>query len=129
MLHHVELYVSDLAVSRRFWTNLLERIGYRQTASWDDGFTLARDGAAYLTFVQVSERFESRAYHRCGVGLNHLAFKVDGRAEVEALKDYCVREGITTLYDDRYPFANGGEDYFALFIEDPDRLKVEFVAV
>jgi hypothetical protein len=24
--------------------------------------------------------------------------------------------------------ANGGNDYYALYIEDPDRIKVEFVA-
>lgn len=28
----------------------------------------------------------------------------------------------------RIPFANGGTDYYALFVEDPDRIKVEFVA-
>ena len=32
------------------------------------------------------------------------------------------------LYDDPYPFATGGNDYYALFLEDPDRIKVEFVA-
>jgi hypothetical protein len=32
------------------------------------------------------------------------------------------------LYDDRYPFANGSDDYYALFLEDPDRIKIEFVA-
>ena len=128
MLHHVELYVSDLAASRRFWTGLLGHLGYRETASFDGGFTLAGDAETYLTFVQVADRHAGRSHHRCGVGLNHLAFRVADRAAVEALKEYCAREGVTTLYDDRYPFANGGDDYFALFVEDPDRMKVEFVA-
>jgi hypothetical protein len=42
------------------------------------------------------------------------------KAEVES-------RGMTVLYPERYPFA-GGEDDYALFFEDPDRIKVELVA-
>jgi catechol 2,3-dioxygenase-like lactoylglutathione lyase family enzyme len=128
MLHHVEIYVSDLAASHSFWSALLARIGYRESGHWADGFTLANGDGPYLTFVQVAGNHASRPYHRCGVGLNHLAFRVDGRDAVDSLRQYCGENGITCLYEDRYPFANGGSDYYALFIEDPDRIKVEFVA-
>lgn len=129
MLHHVEIYVSDLTASRAFWSSLLGRIGYTVTGQWGDGFTLSREGGdPYLTFVQVAPNHASRPYHRRGVGLNHLAFQVVDRKTVDALRQYCLKSGISLLYDDRYPFANGGEDYFALFLEDPDRIKVEFVA-
>lgn len=129
MLHHVEIYVSDLSASRIFWSGLLSNIGYRESGSWDDGFTLKNGKDAYLTFVQVSEKHASHPYHRCGVGLNHLAFAVDSREVVDALRQHCVNIGATMLYDERYPFANGGEEYYALFIEDPDRIKIEFVAI
>ena len=33
---------------------------------------------------------------------------------------------ITVLYKHRHPFA-GGDDYYAVFFEDPDRMKVEVV--
>jgi len=62
------------------------------------------------------------------IGLNHLAFRVKGRSLVDSLRQYCLDNNITCLYDERYPFANGGNDYYALYIEDPDRIKVEFVA-
>ena len=62
------------------------------------------------------------------MGLNHLAFKVKGRDAVDNLRRYCLAKGITSLYDEKYPFANGDTDYYALFVEDPDRIKVEFVA-
>jgi len=129
MLHHVEIYVSDLSATKAFWRNLLKHIGYKQTGSWGDGFTLSKGDDAYLTFVQVTEKHASRPYHRCGVGLNHLAFKVEGRDAVDDLRAYCKKKKISMLYDDRYPFATGGTDYYALFVEDPDRIKVEFVAV
>ena len=129
MLHHVEIYVSDLSVSRGFWARLLAHIGYRESDAWDDGFTLTNGQDAYLTFVQVSDKHAARGYHRCAVGLNHLAFKVKGREQVDALRQYCRDNDVTCLYEDRYPFANGGTTYYALFVEDPDRIKVEFVAV
>lgn len=128
MLHHIEIYVSDLAASRAFWSELLGEIGYRESDFWNDGFTLTNGKDAYLTFVQVAEKYASHSYHRCGVGLNHLAFTVDSRDEVDALRQHCIDTGTTLLYDDRYPFANGGKEYYALFIEDRDRIKIEFVA-
>ena len=84
---------------------------------------------AYLTFVQVTEKHAERNYHRSGVGLNHLAFKVKERDAVDELRMYCKKKKVSMLYDDRYPFATGGKDYYALFLEDPDRIKIEFVAV
>jgi len=128
MLHHIELYVSSLQVSQCFWTPLLAKIGYVQTAQWDEGFTLENKHDAYLTFVQVRDKYEDNSYHRCAVGLNHLAFQVEDKEAVEELRLYCVDQKINCLYDDAYPFANGGEHYYALYIEDPDRIKVEFVA-
>lgn len=128
MLHHVELYVSNLQVSRQFWTLLLAPIGYAETGCWDTGFTLGKADEAYLTFVQVEQKYAHMAYHRCGVGLNHLAFRVKDRAMVGQLRELCQSQAIVCLYDDKYPFANGGDDYYALFVEDPDRIKVEFVA-
>ena len=128
MLHHIEIYVSNVRTSHTFWTALLGQIGYEESSHWDDGFTLARGDDAYLTFVQVAEKHALRRFHRSGVGLNHLAFRVKDGEAVDRLRNYCRENGVPCLYDDRYPFANGGNDYYALFIEDPDRIKVEFVA-
>jgi catechol 2,3-dioxygenase-like lactoylglutathione lyase family enzyme len=61
------------------------------------------------------------------VGLNHLAFRVESRAAVDALRAWCRKKKIPMLSDERYPFATGGTDCYALFVEDPDRIKVEFV--
>jgi hypothetical protein len=53
---------------------------------------------------------------------------VEGRAASDALRAWCRKKKIPMLYDERYPFATGGTDDYALFVEDPDRIKVEFVA-
>lgn len=37
MLHHVELYVSDLRRSAAFWSWLLEQSGYGPFQEWENG--------------------------------------------------------------------------------------------
>jgi len=126
LLHHVEIYVSDLEQSREFWTWLLEEVDYQIYQDWDEGFSL-KLGDTYIVFVQTEEKYNETIYHRCQSGLNHLAFHGGTRNDVDILTTKLRERGITILYEDRHPFA-GGLDYYAVYFEDPDRIKVEFVA-
>jgi catechol 2,3-dioxygenase-like lactoylglutathione lyase family enzyme len=124
--HHVEVNVSDLAATEAFWGWLLPQIGYHPFQSWEEGRSW-RCGAAYIVFVQTPEKHRGAEYHRSRTGLNHLAFRADSRETVDRLRDELRARGATLLYDDRYPYA-GGRRHYALFVEDPDRIKVEIVA-
>ncbi|MBE4908945.1 VOC family protein [Bacillus luteolus] len=126
IIHHIELYVSNLENSKRFWTWLLSELGYEPFQKWDKGFSW-KLGDTYLVFVQVEERYNDVTYHRCRVGLNHLAFHLDSKEEVNEITEKLMSKNIPLLYKDRHPFA-GGPDYYAVFFEDPDRIKVELVA-
>ncbi len=125
-LHHVELYVSDLAVTRTFWSWLLEKLGYTLFQEWEEGFSYMLD-STYLVFVQTEEKHLSVPYHRCRTGLNHLAFHVFDSDEVDDFTALLREKNVTILYEDRHPYA-GGAGYYAVFFEDPDRIKVELVA-
>lgn len=122
-LHHVELYVADLQRSLEFWRWLLAELGYERYQAWDKGesWKLAE---TYIVFVQVAEPFHEPAYDRRGVGLNHLAFHVRGRADVDRLRRLVSERAARLLYDDRYP----ADDYYAIYFEDPDGIKIEVVA-
>lgn len=126
MLHHVELYVSDLKKSTEFWGWLLEELGYELFQEWESGRSW-KYGETYLVFVQTEEVYLDIPYHRKRTGLNHLAFHADSREQVDELTEQLKAKGVPVLYEDRHPFA-GGEDYYAVFMEDPDRIKVEIVA-
>lgn len=128
-LHHVELYVSDLAKSSVFYGWLLGELGYAVYQQWDAGVSY-RKGETYLVLVQVEAKYVGEGkpeYHRCRVGLNHLAFHGESRAQVDALTAQLRGRGATVLYEDRHPYA-GGAGYYAVFFEDPDRIKLEVVA-
>ncbi|MBD3402897.1 hypothetical protein GF420_08370 [candidate division GN15 bacterium] len=125
-LHHLEIYVSDLDRSQEFWRWLLKLLGYTLYQQWEHGFSYRLEDT-YLVFVQASSEHEAAGYDRRRVGLNHLAFYVESRQAVDDITDLLRKRGATILYEDRHPFA-GGPDHYAVYFEDPDRIKVELVA-
>lgn len=126
LIHHIEMYVSNLKQSVDFWGWLLEELGYSSFQKWEKGQSW-RIGETYLVFVQAEDRFLDIPYHRCRVGLNHLAFHASSRAQVDEITRKLKEKGVNILYLDKHPFA-GGEHHYAVYFEDPDRMKVELVA-
>lgn len=126
MIHHIEIYVSDLNRTMAFWTPFMEKLGY-EADRWSGGINYRKGKDSYLCFLPTSPEHVGAGYHRQRVGLNHLAFRGRSREHVDELAAWVKEAGHTVLYEDRYPFATGG-DYYALFCEDPDRIKVEVVA-
>lgn len=126
LIHHIEIYVSDLKRSIDFWGWFLDKLGYRTFQEWESGQSW-KLGETYIVFVQAEERFLDVPYHRSRVGLNHIAFHADSRQQVDEITNILQEKGVHILYTDKHPFA-GGNDYYAVFFEDPDRIKVELVA-
>ncbi|WP_312473298.1 VOC family protein [Neobacillus sp.] len=126
MLHHLEIYVSNLKKSIEFWDWFLSELGYEPFQKWDSGISW-KYGETYLVFVQTEERFMDIPYHRRRVGLNHLAFHAESKEQVNQITAQLKENGINILYQDKHPFA-GGDSHYAVYFEDPDRIKVELVA-
>ena len=126
LIHHIELYVSDLKKTINFWGWLLEELGYTSFQKWESGQSWKLDNT-YIVFVQTEDRFLDEPYHRSRVGLNHLAFHARSRQHVDEMTDRLKEKRITILYPEIHPFA-GGDNHYAVYFEDPDRIKVELVA-
>ena len=126
MLHHVEIYVSDLERSVAFWTPFMAKLRY-EADRWSGGMNYVKEGQAYFCFLQAPPEHLDAGYHRKRVGLNHLAFKAESRAHVDEFAAWVAANGHTTVYESKYPYA-GGPSYYAMYCEDPDRIKVEVVA-
>ena len=126
MLHHVEINVTDLQRTIKFWNWFLKEIGYEVHQKWDMGISWKYQ-STYLVFVQADKKYIEAGYHRSRVGLNHLAFHAVSREQVDWFTDKLKEKNIPILYQDRHPFA-GGNGHYAVFFEDPDRIKVELVA-
>ncbi|GAA0342577.1 VOC family protein [Oceanobacillus sp. FSL W7-1293] len=126
LIHHIEIYVSNLNKTIHFWDWFLSELRYTPFQKWEGGQSW-KLGETYLVFVQAEERFLDIPYHRCRVGLNHLAFHADSRKFVDDMTKKLQQRGATILYADQHPFA-GGENHYAVYFEDPDRVKVELIA-
>lgn len=126
LIHHLELYVSNLQRSSEFWGWLLAEMGYEKYQQWQDGVSWKLENA-YIVLVQTQVRHLDVPYHRSRVGLNHLAFHAQSKSHVDNLTAQLRTRGATILYEDRHPYA-GGDDVYAVYFEDPDRIKVELVA-
>lgn len=126
MLHHIEINVSNLQKTIDFWGWFLKELGYSQYQKWDKGISWKFEDT-YLVFVQTEDRYMDIPYQRSRAGLNHLAFQVKSKEQVDEMTQKLKEKGMTVLYPDKHPFA-GGPHHYALFTEDPDRIKVELVA-
>ncbi|MFT3820390.1 MAG: VOC family protein [Rubrivivax sp.] len=127
MLHHIELYVGDLERSCAFWTPFMAMLGY-EAERWHGGMNYVRGPEdTYLCLLPAAPEHLSAGFHRKRIGLNHLAFRGQSRSQIDRIARWVTENGHTLLYRDRHPYA-GGPGYYAVFCEDPDRIKLEVVA-
>ncbi len=121
MLHHVEIYVSDLSKTRKFYDFLLPKLGYKLYQEWQQGFSY-KCNAEYIVFVQVRDKYKDVSYNRCHVGLNHLAFKCSSKVLIDEIVDDLKKQNIKMLYNNNH---YNEENNYTIFFEDPDRIKLE----
>ena len=124
-LHHVELWVPDLARAAAQWGWLLGELGYAVFQDWPQGRSW-KLGSTYIV-VEQSSGMTGAAHDRTRPGLNHLAFHAGDRTRVDALSAQAAGHGWTPMFAERYPHA-GGPDHYAAYLASTDGFEVELVA-
>jgi catechol 2,3-dioxygenase-like lactoylglutathione lyase family enzyme len=122
-LEHLDITVSDLERSGEFWAAFLKDLGYREFAKSPTGWSWTNDETTVF-LLQAEPAYLDPPYHRKRVGLNHLAFGVSDPRKVDAFATRLKERNIPLLYDG----ARTGRTTYAVFFEDPDRIKIEVVA-
>jgi catechol 2,3-dioxygenase-like lactoylglutathione lyase family enzyme len=125
-LHHVEVWVPDLARAITTWGWLLPALGYTMFQDWPAGRSW-RLGHTYIV-IEQSPDMHPGEHDRRRPGLNHLAFHVEDRSQVDALVAQAPRHGWRLLFADRHPYA-GGPQHYAAYLETTDGFEVELVAI
>ena len=124
-LHHVELWVPNLARAVAEWGWLLGELGYEVFQDWPQGRSW-RLRMTYLV-VEQSAAMTATVHDRRRPGLNHLAFYAGDSDRVDVLHAQAAGHGWTPLFTDRYPHAGGPERY-AAYLASTDGFEVELVA-
>ena len=127
-VHHIDLVVSSIERSLRFYRDLLGPLGYNRIGEVEGerGETiwyLAGPGSA----VGLRQAQSLGGIDRYRTGLHHLAFEARSRAVVDERHEWLVSSGgMIESPPGEYSYIPG---YYAVFFYDPDGIKLEVVHV
>lgn len=121
MIDHIGLAVSDLVRSRAFYEAALAPLGWRVVAEIERNSA----GGQVVMFGRDEPVFVIADNERPGEG-NHVAFRADTRAQVDAFHAAALAAG---AQDNGGPGLREryGPDYYAAFVLDPDGFNIEAV--
>jgi len=129
-VHHVDLVVSSIERSLPFYTELLGPLGYHRVGEVEGerGETIWYiSGPGTSIGLREAQSETEEPYDRYRVGLHHLAFEAESRAQVDDRADWVRAQGLEVETEPQeYTYLPG---YYAVFFYDPDGLKLEIVHV
>lgn len=123
-IHHIDITVADLSVSRSFYEQVLPLMGFRRIRDVAEGPLWAGDRLE--VGLQQARRGDANSHDRYSPGLHHLAFSAPDRAAVDHVYRSLVSIGVTIL-DAPAPYEDYCPGYYAVFFSDPDGIKLEYV--
>ncbi len=129
MLSHVELNVTDLDLSARFYELTLKPLGFLRADSEPGSYVRISNGRdTVIVLCQTEHQHLSGAatYHRKHVGLSHFALAVESRYLVDQMEAHLASIGVPLLGQGKCELGYRG-GYYTLSFEDPDRFMIEVV--
>ena len=129
-LAHIEINVSDLQKSKDFYLKILTPLKWSIAFDYDNSVGFKATDKTHLFLVQTDASFISNIFHRKHTGLNHIAFRVESKQEVQEFSNFLKQNNIISLYTDGpkdYSQEYNMEQYYAVFFEDLDHIKLEVV--
>lgn len=123
-IHHLQIWVPDLARAEGSWGWLLEQLGFTLDRKWETGRVWRKDGTG-LVLEQSPDMVPGMLYSRLRPGMNHIAFDVPDTEILAALVDVAPDHGWTQLGSTgRHRLAAGTK---VAYLEDADGFEVELV--
>ena len=128
-VYHLQINVRDANASLPFYRALLGYLEYRVTHEQAGVLGMSNDTTDFWLCATPVDR-RRQAPHRKNPGLNHVALRVPARADVDRFHDEFLKpRGIPVLYGGPRDYPDYRPGYYAVFFEDPDRLKLEVVHI
>lgn len=126
-VYHIQINVTDRDKSFTFYKDFLGYFGYKVTYEGKEDLGTS-NGTTDIWLMETPGKHKEKGYHRKRTGLNHVAFGVSSKEEVDKfIEQFLKPRKIKPLYDSPRHYPEYEEGYYAVFFEDPDRIKLEVV--
>lgn len=125
MLHHLTLWVPDLARAEPSWRWLLGELGYDAAGGRGSRLLFRHPTGFTLVLEQSDDMVPGMLFSRLRPGLNHLAFVLPPGVDLDELVTEAADHGWSRLDADGHPVAGGAA---VAYLEDRDGFEVELVA-
>jgi glyoxylase I family protein len=125
-IHHVDLAVTEVERSLAFYMDLLGPLGWIEDVRYPT--YRGTEEVVYLRDEHTGAMLGLRpadggAHSYYGVGIEHLAFEVETRDDVDAAHERCVTGGASIHFAPEEDRDVPG--YYAVFVFDPDGMRIE----
>jgi len=125
-IQHVDLAVGDVGKSLAFHYAALGPLGLKE--QYQVATYRQTEEVVYLQFGLQAlglRPADGGEYRYLDVGIEHLAFEVDDKSEVDDTYQRCVSAGGEIQSPPEQHYVEDGEDYYAFFAFDPDGIRIE----
>jgi glyoxylase I family protein len=123
-IQHVDLCVADVERSLRFYLELLGPVGLEEDIRIE-----SYRGSEEVVYLKLGEQdlglrpADGGEYRYYGVGIEHVAFEVDTREEVDAAFERARALSAPVHFPPEED--DDLDDYYSFFVFDPDGIRVE----
>lgn len=121
---HIGINVSDIKVSGGFYSKLLDFLGFEKIEG-EEGVLGWSNGPNGFWIYQAKRRHSRDVFNRANVGLQHLAFRAMERGAVDRFYKEFLLPNKALVLDEPKEYPEYHEGYYAVFFEDPDKIKLE----
>jgi catechol 2,3-dioxygenase-like lactoylglutathione lyase family enzyme len=125
LVYHIQINVSNARRALPFYRDFLAYLGYR-VVDQSPGHMGFSNGTTDLWIIQSDRSHTKRKFHRKAPGLNHISFGGFNPGAVRKFTwNFLKKRRIKTLYGSPRYFPEYHKDYYAVYFEGPDRIKLE----
>ena len=125
-IHHIDLAVTDVDASLAFYLDLLGPLGLAEEVR----YPTYRGSEDVVHLVDAHDRrgiglrpADGGDHSYYDVGIEHLAFEVENRDDVDAAHERCLARGARIHFPPEEDRDEVG--YYAFFVFDPDGMRIE----
>lgn len=106
----------------------MKYFGFKILDKSDNHWWWQNGGRNTFGIEQTDKKYLPKKFHRKHTGLSHIAFRAKSKKAIdEFYSKFLQKHSIQVLYGGPKNYPEYHKTYYAVFFEDPDRIKLEFM--